>query len=49
MHLKELEGLLDQVSEIVSFPLAIVNLVTKVEILSLEQVHDRQDLSVVWD
>ena len=48
MHLKELQGLLDQISKIVSFPLAVVDFISEVCVLSLEQVHDWQDLSIVW-
>merc|ERR1739838_735050 len=47
MHLEKLEGLLDQIAQIGGFPLRVINLVTQVGIASLEQVHDRQDLSVV--
>lgn len=37
----------DFVAEVVSLALSIVDLVTLVQILSLEQVHDWQDLTVV--
>ena len=47
MHLEQLKGLLDEVSEVVSLSLTVVNLVTDVEVLGLEQVHDGKDLSVV--
>ena len=48
MHLEELESLLNKVSKIVALPLAVVDLVPEVCIFGLEQVHDWQDLSVVW-
>lgn len=48
MHLEQFKGLLDQITQIVSFPLAIVNLVSKVSVFSLEQIHDWQNLSIVW-
>jgi len=48
VHFEELESLLDEVTEVVSFPLGVVDLVSHVEVLGLEEVHDRQNLSVVW-
>jgi len=48
MHFKQFQGLLDQVTEIVSLSLTVVNFVAQVAIACLEQVHDWQDLSVVW-
>jgi hypothetical protein len=48
VHLEELKSLLDKISKIERFTLAVVNLVSHVEVLHLEEVHDWQDLSVVW-
>jgi len=48
VHLEELESLLDEVAEVASLSLGVVNLVSQVEVLGLEQVHHWQDLSVVW-
>ena len=48
MHFKEFEGLLNQITEIKGFSLAVVDLITHVEVLSFEQVHDWKNLSVVW-
>jgi len=48
VHFKEFECLLNKVSEVISFPLAVINFITKVGVLGLEQVHDWQDLSIVW-
>ena len=47
MHLEQFQGLLNQVTEVVSLSLAIVNAVAHVHIPRLKQVHDRQDLAVV--
>lgn len=49
MHLKQFQGLLNQVSKIVSLSLTVVNFIAKVGVFSLEEVHDWQDLSVVWN
>lgn len=48
MHLEQFQGLLNQITKIVSFSLTVVNFVTQVGIPRLEQVHDGQDLSIVW-
>ena len=47
VHLEQLQGLLDQVSEVVALPLRVVDFVAHVQVFGLEQVHDWQDLSVV--
>lgn len=47
MHFEQLEGLLNQISEVISFPLAVINFITQVGVFGLEQVHDWQDLSIV--
>lgn len=49
MDFKVFEGLLDQVSQVLTLSLAIVDLVTHVLVLYLEQVQHRQYLSVVRD
>ena len=49
MHLEQFERLLDQVTKVVRFPLAIINFISQVVVSSLEQVHNWQNLSVVWD
>ena len=46
--LEELEGLDNEVAEVLALPLGVVDAVTNVEVLGLEQVHDGQDLAVVW-
>ena len=48
MHFKKFKGLLDQISEVVSFSLTVINLVTEVSIFGFEQIHNWKDLSVVW-
>jgi hypothetical protein len=45
--LEELEGLLDEVAEVKSLALAVVDLVSEVGVALLEEVHDGQDLAVV--
>ena len=47
MHFEELESRLDEVTEVDSLSLAVVDFVAKIHVSRLEQVHDRQDLSVV--
>jgi hypothetical protein len=47
VHLEELKGLLDKISQVEALSLTVVNLVSNVGILDLEEVHDGQDLSVV--
>jgi len=49
MHFKKFKGLLDQISQVSSFPLTVINLITNVGILSLEKIHDWKNLSVIWD
>ena len=45
--LEHLEGLLDQVAQVQTLPLAVVDLVTDVGVALLEKVHHGQNLSVV--
>ena len=47
VDLEHLEGLLDQVAQVKALPLAVIDLVTQVEVLDLEQVEDGQDLPVI--
>ena len=49
MDLKHFKSLLDQVSKILSLPLAVVNFITKVVIANFEKVQHWQDLTVVWN
>ena len=48
VHLKQLEGLLDQVTEVVALALAVVDLVAHVQVFGFEKIHDGENLSVVW-
>lgn len=47
MGLEKLKGSLDQIAEVGTLALRVVDLVAKVCIGGLKQVHHRQDLSVV--
>ena len=47
--LEHLEGLLDQVAQVQTLPLAVVDLVTDVGVALLEKVHHGQNLSVIGD
>jgi len=47
VHLEQLKGLLDQITQVVSLSLTVVNFVAKVGIFCLEEVHDGENLSVV--
>ena len=49
MHLKHLKGWLDEVTQVLTLSLAVINLITKVVIANLKQVKHRQNLSVVGD
>ena len=48
VRLEQLECLHDEVAKVLSLALAVVDRVTLIQVLGLEQVHDRQDLTVVW-
>ncbi len=47
VNLEHFERCRDHIAKVVSLALSIVDLVSLVQILSLEQVHDWQDLTVV--
>ena len=47
MDFEHFESLLDQVPEVLSLSLAVVDLVAQVLVLDSEEVEDREDLSVV--
>jgi len=47
--LEHLKGLLDKVTNVESLTLRVVDLVTKVGVVHLQQVHDGEDLAVVGD
>ncbi len=49
MNLEHFEGLLDEVTQVGSLALAVVDLITNVLVADLEQVQDGEDLSVVGD
>ena len=48
MCLEHLEGRHDEVAKVLSLALAVVDSITLIQVLGLEQVHDGQDLTVVW-
>ena len=48
VDLEHLEGRLDEFSKVLALSLAVVDLVTEVVVLGLHQVHDWQNLTVVW-
>ena len=47
MHFEELERRLNEVTEVDSLALTVVDAVSEIHILSFKQVHDGQDLSIV--
>jgi hypothetical protein len=49
VHLEHLECRLNQVSQVLSLSLTVVNLVPKVVVADLEQIQHRQYLSIVWN
>ena len=46
--LEELESLDNQVTKVLSLALTVVDLITLVQVLGLEEVHDGENLTVVW-
>ena len=48
MRLEHFERLHDEVAKVLSLTLAVVDRITLIQVLGLEQVHDGQDLTVVW-
>ena len=46
--LEELESLDNQVAKVLSLALTVVDLITLVQVLGLEEVHDGENLTVVW-
>ena len=48
MHFEELKCLLDEITQVEALPLTVVNLISNVCILGLEQIHDWKNLSVIW-
>jgi len=48
MNLKDLKGLVNQLADVISKPLAIINLVANVLFFTLVEVKHWQYLSVVW-
>ena len=48
VHLEQFERRNDHVTQALTLALAVVDLVSLVQVLGLEEVHDGQDLSVVW-
>ena len=49
INFKHFKCRLDQVAQVSALPLAVVDLVSKVNVLRLHQIKDRKDLTVVWD
>mmetsp|Transcript_24752 Transcript_24752/g.50664 ORF Transcript_24752/g.50664 Transcript_24752/m.50664 type:complete len:250 (+) Transcript_24752:153-902(+) len=47
MYLENLQRLLDEVAQIHAFPLGVVDRVSDVQVLALENVEDRKDLTIV--
>jgi len=47
VSLKELQCFLYEVPQVVLFPLAVVDLIPRVDVTVLKQVEDREDLPVV--
>ena len=46
--LEELESLDNQVAKVLSLALTVVDSITLVQVLGLEEVHDGENLTVVW-
>lgn len=46
--LEELESLDNQVAKVLTLALTVVDLITLVQVLGLEEVHDGENLTVVW-
>ena len=48
VRLEKLKRLRDQITKVASLALAVVDGVALIQVLGLEEVHDGQDLAVVW-
>ena len=48
MCLEELESLDNQVAKVLSLALTVVDSITLVQVLGLEEIHDWENLTVVW-
>jgi len=49
VNFEHLESLLNQITKVLSLALRVIDLVAKIVIFNLEQIQNRQDLSVVGD
>ena len=47
VHLEKFESLHNDISQILALALRVIDLVSLIQVLGLEEVHDGQDLSVV--
>ena len=47
VHLKKLESLLNQVAKVIALALTVIDLITQIYVRCLEQVHNRENLTVV--
>ena len=48
VRLEEFESLDNQVTEVLTLALTVVDSITLVQVLGLEEVHDGENLTVVW-
>ena len=48
VRLEKLESLNDQVAKVLTLALTVVDRITLVQVLGLEEVHDGENLTVVW-
>jgi len=49
IDLEHFKSRLNQVTQVLALSLAVVDLVSEVDVLCLHQVQDGEDLTVVWD
>ena len=47
MSLEQLKCLHDQVPEVLALALAVVDCISLIQVLGLEEIHDRQNLAIV--
>lgn len=49
MDFEHFKSLLNKITKVGSFSLAVINLVTKVLVFNLEEIHHWKDLSIIGD
>jgi hypothetical protein len=48
VRFKHLKGVDDKIAQVLALALTVINFISLVQVASLEEVHDGEDLAVVW-